>query len=301
MDFKSLFMGFAFAAMWSSAFTSARIIVQYAPPLTALSLRFLISGLLGCAIAWALGQSFRLTRRQWTGVVIFGLCQNALYLGLNFVAMQTVQASLAAIIASTMPLLVAIAGWLLFGTRVRPLGIAGLAAGVIGVVLIMGARLSGGTDVLGLILLIVGVFSLTAATLAVMGASSGGNVLAIVGLQLLVGAILTAIPAVIFEPFVVDWNWTLIAAFFYTTLIPGLAATWVWFLLVGRIGAVRASTFHFLNPFLGVVIAAGFLGEQIGPLDVVGVIIIAAGILAVQLSKQPTALATSDTANNRLN
>ena len=286
MDFKALFMGFAFAAMWSSAFTSARIIVQYAPPLTALSLRFLVSGLLGCAIAWALGQSFRLTRRQWTGVLVFGLCQNALYLGLNFVAMQTVQASLAAIIASTMPLLVALAGWVIFGTKVRPLGIAGLVAGVIGVTVIMGARLSGGTDLVGLLLLVIGVISLTAATLAVLGASSGGNVLAIVGLQLLVGSALLAVPALLFEPFVVDWNGTLIAAFLYTTLVPGLAATWVWFLLVGRIGAVRASTFHFLNPFLGVLIAAGFLGETIGPLDVVGVVIIAGGILAVQLSKQ---------------
>ncbi|MFZ3581437.1 DMT family transporter [Loktanella sp. DJP18] len=292
MDFKALFMGFAFAAMWSSAFTSARIIVQYAPPLTALSLRFLISGLLGCAIAWALGQSFRLTRRQWTGVLVFGLCQNALYLGLNFVAMQSVQASLAAIIGSTMPLLVALSGWLIFGTKVRPLGVAGLVAGIIGVTLIMGARLSGGTDVFGLFLLIVGVVSLTAATLAVMGASSGGNVLAIVGLQLLVGAVLTAIPAVLFEPFVVAWNPTLIVAFLYTTLVPGLAATWVWFLLVGRIGAVRASTFHFLNPFLGVLIAAGFLGEAVGPLDVIGVVIIAAGILAVQMSKQGAIVTT---------
>ena len=286
MDIKALFMGFAFAAMWSSAFTSARIIVQYAPPLTALSLRFFVSGLLGCAIAWALGQSFRLTRRQWIGVLVFGLCQNALYLGLNFVAMQTVQASLAAIIASTMPLLVALAGWAVFGTRVRPLGVAGLIAGIVGVTLIMGARLSGGTDIFGLLLLIIGVISLTVATLAVMGASSGGNVLAIVGLQLLVGAALLAVPAILFEPFVVDWNTELIIAFFYTTLVPGLAATWVWFLLVGRIGAVRASTFHFLNPFLGVLIAAGFLGESIGPLDVVGVVIIAGGILAVQLSKQ---------------
>jgi drug/metabolite transporter (DMT)-like permease len=40
---------------------------------------------------------------------------------------------LAAIIASTMPLLVALVGWVVFGTRVRPLGIAGLSAGVVGV------------------------------------------------------------------------------------------------------------------------------------------------------------------------
>ncbi|WP_296424684.1 DMT family transporter [Yoonia sp.] len=285
MDIKAIFMGLAFAAMWSSAFTSARVIVEYAPPLTALALRFLISGILGVVIAWALGQSARLSRRQWLGVLVFGVCQNALYLGLNFVAMQTVQASLAAIIASTMPLLVALAGWVVLGTKVRPLGIAGLIAGVIGVTLIMGARLQGGVDPFGLMLLVIGVISLTAATLAVLGASSGGNVLMIVGLQMLVGSALLWGPALAFETFAVTWNWQLVVAFIYTTLVPGLAATLVWFLLVGRIGTVKASTFHFLNPFLGVAIAAVVLGETIGVLDVIGVAIIAGGILAVQLSK----------------
>ena len=286
MDVKAILMGLAFAAMWSSAFTSARVIVEYAPPLTALALRFLISGLLGVLIAWALGQSARLSRRQWTGVFVFGICQNALYLGLNFIAMQTIDASLAAIIASTMPLLVALSGWLVLGNRIRPLGIVGLVAGVVGVALIMGARLQGGVDVYGLVLCIAGVISLTVATLAVLGASSGGNVLMIVGLQMLVGSAVLAIPALAFETVDITWTWQLVVAFLYTTLIPGLAATWVWFLLVGRIGAVRASTFHFLNPFLGVAIAAVILGEAIGFLDILGVAVIAGGILAVQLSKQ---------------
>ncbi|MBE0412788.1 DMT family transporter [Yoonia sp.] len=287
MDIRAVLMGVAFAAMWSSAFTSARVIVEYAPPLSALALRFLISGLLGVAIAWALGQSARLTRAQWLAVVVFGVCQNALYLGLNFVAMQTVEASFAAIIASTMPLLVALSGWLIFGTKVRPLGVGGLVAGVFGVVLIMGARLQGGVDPFGFVLVLLGVLSLTAATLAVGRAAWNGNVLMIVGLQMLVGSAILLVPALLFETLDnIIWNWQLVVAFIYTTLVPGLAATLVWFLLVGRIGTVKASTFHFLNPFLGVAIAAVILGEAIGVLDIIGVVIIAGGILAVQLSKQ---------------
>lgn len=288
MDIRAILMGLAFAAMWSSAFTSARVIVEFAPPLTALALRFLVSGTLGVLIAAALGQTMRLARQQWIGVVVFGICQNALYLGLNFVAMQTIAASLAAIIASTMPLLVALVGWLFLGQKIKALGVAGLIAGVVGVVIIMGARITGGVDLYGLILCLIGVVSLTIATLAVMGAASGGNVLMIVGLQMLVGSAVLWFPALAFETFDVIWNWQLIVAFIYTTIVPGLLATWVWFVLVGRIGAVKASTFHFLNPFLGVAIAAALLGESIGLLDVVGVIIIAGGILAVQISKQPT-------------
>lgn len=286
MDMRAILMGLAFAFMWSSAFSSARIIVADAPPLTALAIRFAISGGLAVAIALALGQSWRLTRAQWRATVIFGICQNALYLGLNFVAMQTVEASLAAIIASSLPLWVALSGWLLFRETVRPLGLIGLAAGFAGVALIMGSRLTAGVDAFGVLLCGIGVLALTFATLAVRGASSGGNVLMIVGLQMLIGSVALAAIGLPTEPWEVAWSWQLITAFIYTTLVPGLAATWVWFLLVNRIGTVRAATFHFLNPFLGVAIAAVLLGEALGPLDVLGVAIITAGILAVQLSKQ---------------
>ena len=286
MDFRSILMGMAFVIMWSSAFTSARMIVADAPPLTALALRFLLSGLIGVGLARLMGQSWHLTRSQWRATAVFGLCQNALYLGLNFIAMQNVEASLAAIIASTMPLLVALAGLVVFGERIQPLGFAGLIAGVIGVSLIMGARFQGGVDGLGITLCTLGVISLTVATLAMRGASAGGNFLMVVGLQMLVGSAVLAVPAILFEPFSVNWNLRLIAAFTYTTLVPGLAAKLVWFMLVDRIGTVKAATFHFLNPFFGVAIAAMFLSEKLGPLDLVGAIIITGGILAVQLSKQ---------------
>jgi len=286
MDLRALGMGLAFAVMWSSAFTSARIIVAAAPPLTALGLRFLISGLLGIAIALMLGQSWRLTRAQWRATIIFGICQNALYLGLNFVAMQTIEAGLAAIIASTMPLLVGFFAWAFMGERLGSVGMAGLAAGLLGVLLIMGARLQGGMDLYGVALCVIAVFALAFATLSVRGAASGGNFLMVVGLQMMVGALIVAPLGVVTEPLVVAWSWQLIAAFAYTTLVPGLAATLVWFLLVERIGATRGATFHFLNPFFGVAIAAALLGEALRLWDVIGVVVIMAGILAVQLSRQ---------------
>ena len=287
MDLRAIAMGVAFAIMWASAFTSARMIVADAPPLTALAIRFLISGLIGILLARLLGQSWRLSRAQWVATLVFGICQNALYLGLNFVAMQTIEASLAAIIASTMPLLVALGGWLVFGEKVRALGAAGLVIGVIGVALIMGSRLSAGVDMFGLTLCVIGVISLTIATMAVRGASSGGNLLMIVGIQMLIGSASLALIAIPTEPFEVNWTLRLTLSFIYTTLVPGLAATWVWFLLVQKIGAVRAATFHFLTPFFGVAVAAILLDEPLRGLDIAGVAIIMLGILAVQLSKQP--------------
>ena len=51
-------------------------------------------------------------------------------------------------------------------------------------------------------------------------------------------------------------------------------------------GAVKAATFHFLNPFFGVSIAAVILSEPLGVSDYLGVLIVTIGILLVQTSKQ---------------
>lgn len=286
MDIRAIGMGLAFALIWSSAFTSARIIVMDASPIASLALRFLISGLIGVAIARAMGQTWHLTRSQWRATFVFGLCQNALYLGLNFVAMQWIEASLASIIASSMPLMVAFAGWVILKDKLPVVGIIGMALGFAGVILIMGNRLSDGVDVTGVALCVIAAIALTIATLSMRNASSGGNLMMVVGLQMLVGAVILAVVAILFEDMHVTLTWPLVTAFTYTTLAPGLLATWIWFALVDRIGAVRAATFHFLNPFFGVAIAAVILGEALGWTDLIGVVIITIGILAVQLSKQ---------------
>ena len=294
MDIKALAMGVTFAVIWASAFTSTRLIVTAAPPLTALVIRFGISAALAIGIALALGQRPRFSPREWRALVIFGLCQNALYLGLNWVGMQTVEASAASIIASMMPLLVALFGRLFLGDRLRPLAVLGLAAGLFGVALIMGVRLTKGLDPHGALLCVAAVVALTVATLAVRGAGGGRNVLMAVGVQMGVGAVALLLPALVMEhgrP--IAWSGPLGAAFLYTILAPGIGATFIWFQLVKRIGAVRAATFHFLSPPFGVAIAAALLGEHFGASDVIGSAIVAAGILMVQLSRVPAAPPTA--------
>jgi drug/metabolite transporter (DMT)-like permease len=173
-----------------------------------------------------------------------------------------------------------------FRDRVNRLGLAGLIAGFAGAAIIMGSRLSGGVDAQGIVLCLIGMVALAVATLTVRSATSGGNLLMIVGMQMLVGAAVLGVTALVFETWHVNWSTRLGLAFVYTTLVPGLLATWVWFRLVGRIGAIRAATFHFLNPFFGVATGALLLGEALEIWDMLGVAIIAAGILAVQWSRR---------------
>lgn len=286
LDLLALAMGLAFALIWSSAFSSARIALADAPPFLFLGLRFAVAGLGAVAVALALGQRFPRERRSWTMIAIFGFCQNSLYLGLNFWGMTMVPAGLAAIIASALPLVVAAAGRLWLGERLPWLGLGGLAAGFGGVVLIMAGRLAAGVDPFGIALCVAGLLALSVATMIVRGTSAGEGLLMIVGLQMLVGAVTLMPVGLLFES-VADVRPTLslALAFAYIVTMPGVIATLIWFALVNRIGATAASTFHFLNPPFGVAIAGILLGEPLGWIDVVGVVIVTAAIAAVQLSR----------------
>ncbi|MBI1170883.1 EamA family transporter [bacterium] len=292
MDVIALLMGLCFSLMWSSAFATGRIIVEDASPLLVLALRFLISGLIAVAIARARGQSWRLSRPVAKSVLIFGLCQNALYLGLNFEALRWIEGSLASVIASSMPLLVALIGFAM-GERLPRLGIAGLVAGFAGVALIMYSRITHGADPTGVVLCVIGATALAFATRLVKAVSAGGNLLMVIGLQMLVGSAILAVVAMVAETPRLNLTGQLALTLSYQILVPGLLATFLWFSLVGRVGAVRASTFHFLNPFFGVAVAAALLGERITPVDILGVMIAMAGILAVQMSRQAAVRAAS--------
>ena len=290
MDFRSILMGVSFSFIWSSAFTSAKILVTAASPLMVLSLRFFISGLLGIALARMLGQKIQLNKGEWTVVVIIGISQNAIYLAFNFIAMQWIEASLAAIIASLLPLVVAAVCWIFLGEKTGFKGMLGLIVGFGGVLVIMLDKLSSSNAYLGMTLCLIAVAALAGATLYVGRMMNlNNNVVMIVGLQMLVGSITLFPFSLIFETWSIEWSTSFVLAFLYTTLVPGLFGTLIWFFLVRRIGPVKAATFHFLNPFFGVLVAALILSEPLSMRDGIGVTIIMAGILLVQLSRKKIA------------
>lgn len=280
-------MGVGFALIWSSAFTSAKFALSEAPPFLFLGTRFAVAGLGMVLGAWMLGQRLPRSGRVWRLVLVFGLCQNALYLGLNFVGMTMVPAGLAAIIASALPLMVAALSRVFLAERLPWLGVLGLLTGFGGVVLIMAGRVADGVEPLGIALCVAGALALSVATLVVRGVSAGEGLTMVVGLQMLVGAAaLMPLGLLLEDPASVRYSPQLAAAFAYIVLLPGVAATLIWFALVNRIGATEASAFHLLNPGFGVAIAAVLLGEPLTATDLAGVAIVTAAIAAVQWSRR---------------
>jgi len=276
-------MGISVAIIWASAFTAARILMINAPPFLILSLRFFISGLLAITIAFWFGQKMDFSRREWYTILSIGLCQNTVCTALNFTAMQWVAASFAAIIASMLPIIIAMFSWIFQDEDIGVIGKLGLFTGIAGVLLIVYDKTADETITLGLVLCVVAVLGFAGAALLVGNSlRNNKNLFMIVGLQMIVGSITLLPLSILFETWTIKFSSIFIISFAYLILIPGLIGTLTWFSLVIRIGGTKASTFHFLNPFFGVAIASAILSEPLTLRDWIGVAIIMVGILAVQ-------------------
>ena len=281
---RNLLLGVCFAIIWSSAFTSARISMFDAPPFLFLSLRFFIAGLIAIIIAFIIGQSMIFSKPEWLAIVIFGVCQNTVYLGLNFVAMQWITASLAAIIASLLPLVVTVLLWFFYKEKLNLIGFIGLIFGMFGLMLVIYYDVPSKLNTIGILFCFLGVVSLATATIIIRHSSSE-NLLMLVGLQMLIGSITLFPLSISLEEWKINWTTRLIYSFLYTTIFPGLIATFIWFKLLRSIGPIKAAAFHFLNPFFGVLIANIILSEKLTWNQLLGVFMVTIAIMALQLSK----------------
>ena len=286
MDIRSLLLGISIAIMWASAFTACRILMVNAPPFLVLASRFFISGILAISIAFWCGQKIEFSRREWYTILSIGLLQNTVCTALNFTAMQWVTASLAAIIASMLPIIIAIYSWIFQGNKIGLIGKLGLFLGLAGVSLILYDKSHNETNFLGLVLCVFAVLGFAWASIIVSNSlKNNNNLFMIVGLQMIVGSVSLFPLSIFFETWTIKFSSIFIISFAYLILIPGLIGTLSWFYLIIKIGGTKASTFHFLNPFFGVAIASAVLSEPLTSRDWIGVVIIMLGILAVQYNR----------------
>jgi drug/metabolite transporter (DMT)-like permease len=88
-----------------------------------------------------------------------------------------------------------------------------------------------------------------------------------------------------------DWNlggqvWALMV---YAILGPLVLTNVFWFRSIHRIGPAKATLAANLQPFVAAVLAVALLSEPLGVLQVVGGVLIAAGILVARRSRRPQA------------
>jgi drug/metabolite transporter (DMT)-like permease len=272
-----------FCLMWASAFSVGKMAIADCPPLLFLAVRFLAAGVLMMGLAAAGGLRWTLSKRDVLVFAALGVANQAIYLGIGFIALKTVSAGLAALIISSNPIIAAVLAVFLLGERMTWRKVIGLLLGLSGVIFIVKSRLTLGTDPFGGIMLsVLALFAFVGGTILfkLFAPKDGfwiGN-----GVQSLAAGIALMPFAAGFESVgdIVP-SGRLVAAFLYSVVIVSVFAYFLWFRILAVSGATAASSYHFLIPPLGMLFGWLLLGEHVDLADMLGIVPVAFGIYLV--------------------
>ena len=276
----------AFCALWASAFSISKIALADCPPLLLLTMRFLLAGALMFTAAALSGMPLRLTCGKIFIFAALGIANQAAYLGLSNIGLQSVSSGLAALIISANPVLTSLLAVPLLGEKMSRRKVAGLLLGVFGVLFVVAHRLGGAVDHrIGIAFTVAALISMVAGTVLFKKFAPEGDLWIGTAVQSLAagGALLPF--AFTFEQVAdIRPSWRLVLALGYLVLFVSVLAYMLWFHLLTIFGATAASSYHFLMPPLGLLFGRLLLGEHVAPTDLVGIVPVAFGIYLVTRS-----------------
>ncbi|HWE22382.1 MAG TPA: DMT family transporter [Myxococcales bacterium] len=269
--------------IWATAFVPSRVLARDTPPLWILTIRFGVAGGILLLLAAALRLRIPRDADSWVRLFALGLGGNALYLGLNYLALKHLSAGMGSIIASTNPLILAVlAPWLL-REPLTARKVTGLVLGFGGVVLAMHARAGTQTARLPDVLLAVsGVVAFVFSNILYKRMRDRPHPLVLNGAQLLCASAAVCLGALLLEgPPAIVWTPPVVWSLLYLIVILSVGASMLWFWILQHGEASRVSAYFFLTPAFGLLLAAALLGEQLTATDGIALLVIATGLWLV--------------------
>jgi drug/metabolite transporter (DMT)-like permease len=272
-----------FCLLWSFAFIAGKIGVTDCPPLILLAARFSLAGILILGISALRNDAWSLSWRDTCVFAILGVANNALYLGLGYVGLQTVSAGLGGLIVSANPVFTAALAALFLGEALTWRKVAGLLLGVAGVGFIVWHRMSVGTDSWhGILFTLASLASIVLGTILFKLFAPKGSLWIGNGVQnLAAGIVLLPLAFSLSSIGDIVPSTRLLGALAYLVLGGSIVAYLLWFHLLKVCGATAASAYHFLMPPLSMLFAWIVLGEHVESRDLMGIVPVALGIYLV--------------------
>lgn len=278
--------------------------MTHVPPFLFAGARFTLAGLVLLGIL-AVVRGFRLSltwrelgEATLIGAGLVGIGQGSL----NWATTEVLPGIVAMFIA-TVPLFAAVLGWALLGSRISALGIAGLAAGLAGTLLLALPSAGGSLPTGALLAMAGGALAWSAASLFAGRSLIGRRPLHLAGLQMLIGGLLQfAIALVLGEPR--DFQPTLalepgvVATFVYLLVASGLLGFVSFSWLLANASAVLANSQAFVAPVVAMLLSWMLLGEPLTPRALiaagVGLGGVALLVVAQARSRAPVTARTGD-------
>jgi drug/metabolite transporter (DMT)-like permease len=273
---------FCVAMAWSGSWITGKLAVASAPPLEISAARFIIAAVVLAAIAIAARTD--LGRGSLWAVVLAGVFGYFAYNAFVFVGLTMAPASDGALIVPTLiPVLTALAASFV-GERLTATKLAGFALASIGAALVIVSGQTGdevsSRRLVGDLLMLIGAMCWAVYTVLGTIALRSRSPLAIVTIAAPIGAALL-LPLGFFEKGYSDvgsWSTGVWLNVLYLALAGSVASFILFYWVVRRVGAGVAAMTSYFVPVLALAMAVVFLGDRPEPLQLVGGVVILAGV-----------------------
>lgn len=269
---------------WSGNHVIGRAVAGHVPPIGLSFLRWLIPALILWPLARPhLAQDWPKIVAHWRIIVLLAFLGGTLFGVLLYIGLNYTTALNVSVINSTAPVMIFIAGALLFGDRLGGLQIGGIVTSLIGVLVIVSR---GQIEVLRSLQFNIGDLIILFNQFVWAVYSAGLRLrpplhwMSFTFILSLVASVAT-LPFYIWEHFSgnpFQATWTTVLAIGYVATLASVVAFAFWNRGVEVIGSNRAGAFLHLIPLYSAILASTFLGEELMLYHVLGFALILAGV-----------------------
>jgi len=279
-------MPWVFVLIWSTGFVVARYAMPHAPPLSFLSVRYVLSiAAFGVWIVIA-RPAWPRDRAQWGHLAASGVMMHAGYLGGVWAAVKSgIGAGTVALLVGLQPVLTAI--WLSArssrdgASRVTGQQWAGLLLGLVGLALVVWRKLGiGEVTPFNLACALLALLSITAGTLYQKRHVAPCDVRTANAIQL-GAALVVSLPFALLEPEAIRWHPHLIGALAWSVLVLTLGGSSLLYLLIQRGAATQVTSLLYLVPPCTALMAWALFDEALTVPTLLGMLITVAGVALV--------------------
>lgn len=283
---------------WGTTYLGIRMSLEAFPPLVLVSTRFLISGSILLAAAWARGARFPKGKDLWqaalTGVLILSIGNGCL----TFAELR-IPSGLAGLITTLSPFwLVGIESVMPRGERLHAPTIFGMLVGFAGVALLLsggvGLNASGHDALIGFLLVQVGMVAWSGGSIYQRGNRAQAHPI-VVGAVQQVAAGLAALPFALFaSSHHVAWSTRGVVALFYLVAFGSIVGYSSYAYALDKLPVAVVSIYPYVNSVVAVALGWLFYREPFGRREAAAMLVIFTGVALVKWQSGKAALAQMD-------
>ncbi|WGP11839.1 EamA family transporter [Streptomyces sp. SH5] len=255
-------------AVWGSTYLVTTEFLPPDRPLLASTLRALPAGLILLLLTRVLPRG-----AWWLRAAVLGTLNIGAFFFCLFVAAYHLPGGVAALVMAVQPLIVMVLGMPLLGARIRAPHLGACLLAAAGVALLV-LRPDAALDGVGVVAGLLGAVSMAAGIVLTKrwGRPEGVSLMAFTGWQLTVGGLVLLPVTLLGEPLPDRLTWANVGGFAYLAIVGALLAYIAWFNGIARLPALTASFLSFASPLCATVLGYLFLGQTLGPLQLLGAV-----------------------------